>query len=117
MQSDISDPSLVLQDSFRDAGRPADLFEITSESHTRSPTPQGSRPYRRRLANLSNVRVALADVIRALESDQMEANKARALVYALSTLAGIIQGTDVEDRLAKLESGAAHAARGNGGRG
>ena len=34
----------------------------------------------------------------------MEVGKARAMVYALSTLAGVIQGNDFADRLAALEA-------------
>lgn len=57
----------------------------------------------RRLANIHNVKGALADVIRELEADRMDVQKARALVYALSTLAGVIQGNDFADRIAALE--------------
>ncbi|QDE91902.1 hypothetical protein BHS06_24555 [Myxococcus xanthus] len=69
------------------------------------PTP---RQRRRRLVNLRNVRTGLADCLRALEDGTMEANKARALIYGYSVLAGIIQGTELEVRLAKLEAAARH---------
>lgn len=65
------------------------------------PTP---RAYRRRLANLTNVRTALADVVRRLEDGKVETGQARALIYGLSVLAGIIQGTDLEARIAALEA-------------
>ena len=61
------------------------------------------RLYRRRLANLRNVRCALADALRDLEAGTMEPGKARVLIYGYSVLAGIIQGTDLEDRIAALE--------------
>ena len=66
-------------------------------------TPPPQRIYRRRLANLRNVRCALADALRALEAGTMEPGKARVLIYGYSVLAGIIQGTDLEDRIAALE--------------
>lgn len=65
--------------------------------------PPVPRTYRRRLASLTNVRTALADVYRQLEGNELEPKKARTMVYALQVLAGIIQGTDLEERLAVLE--------------
>lgn len=70
------------------------------------PSPPSPRQRRRRLANLGNVKTGLADCIRALEDGTMEAGKARALIYGYSVLAGIIQGTELEERLAKLEAAA-----------
>ena len=58
----------------------------------------------RRLHNIHNVKSCLADVIRELEADRMEVQKARAMVYALSTLASVIQGSDLEQRIAALEA-------------
>jgi hypothetical protein len=52
---------------------------------------------------LRNVRCALADALRDLEAGTMEPGKARVLIYGYSVLAGIIQGTDLEDRIATLE--------------
>jgi hypothetical protein len=74
----------------------------------RTPPPPSPRQRRRRLASLGNVRTGLADCLRALEDGTMEAGKARALIYGYSVLAGIIQGTELEDRLAKLEATAKH---------
>lgn len=73
-----------------------------------TPLPPSPRQRRRRLASLGNVRTGLADCIRALEDGTMEAGKARALIYGYSVLAGIIQGTELEERLAKLEAAAKH---------
>lgn len=70
--------------------------------------PPSPRQRRRRLANLGNVKTGLADCLRALEDGTMEAGKARALIYGYSVLAGIIQGTELEERLAKLEAAARH---------
>lgn len=64
------------------------------------PTP---RAYRRRLANMGNVRSALSDVLRRLETGEVETGRARALVYGYSVLAGIISGADLEGRIAALE--------------
>jgi len=73
-----------------------------------APPPPSPRQRRRRLASLGNVRTGLADCIRALEDGTMEAGKARALIYGYSVLAGIIQGTELEERLSKLEAAAKH---------
>ncbi len=72
------------------------------------PPPPSPRQRRRRLVNLGNVRTGLADCLRALEDGTIEASKARALIYGYSVLAGIIQGTELEERLAKLEATARH---------
>lgn len=40
----------------------------------------------------------------------MDSAKARALIYGYSVLVGIIQGSDLEDRIARLE---AHGAEGD----
>ena len=58
---------------------------------------------RRRLANLRQVRQALAAVVNGLEDGSLEAGKARALVYALSSLASVISDSDLEARVAALE--------------
>ncbi len=58
----------------------------------------------RRLHSIANVKACLADVVRELEADRMDVQKARALVYALATLAGIIQGHDMEQRIKQLEA-------------
>jgi hypothetical protein len=75
--------------------------EIGDASQTPSP-----RSRRRRLASLRNVRSALADALWALETEQMEPGRARALIYGYSVLAGIIQGSDLEQRIEWLENAA-----------
>jgi hypothetical protein len=62
------------------------------------------RTRRRGLASLRNVRTALADALWGLEADLMEPAKARVLIYGYSVLAGIIQGTDLEERIESLEA-------------
>lgn len=67
--------------------------------------PSSPRRYRRRLANLLNVRTALADVIRQVDTGELaDMKRARTLIYGLSVLAGVIQGTDLEARLEALEA-------------
>ncbi len=71
-----------------------------------SASPLGARLGKRRgrrLHSITNVKACLADVIRQLEADRMDTGKARALVYALSTMASILQAHDFEQRLAALE--------------
>lgn len=77
----------------------------TSETVVKT-APPPPRVRRRRLASLGNVKTGLADCIRALEDGTLDAGKARALIYGYSVLAGIIQGTELEERLAKLEASA-----------
>ncbi len=69
-----------------------------------SPPPSPIERRRRRLASVCNVRLALADCLRALEAGTLESSKARVLIYGYSVLVGIIQGTDIERRLMQLES-------------
>ena len=75
----------------------------TPETANQSPPPH-PRSRRRRLANLRNVRTALADALCGLEADRIEPAKARVLIYGYSVLAGIIQGTDLESRIDSLEA-------------
>jgi hypothetical protein len=75
----------------------------TTETRDSSPTPR-PRSRRRRLANLRNVRTALADALWGLEADLIEPSKARVLIYGYSVLAGIIQGTDLDQRIESLEA-------------
>lgn len=79
------------------------------------PPPPSPRQRRRRLANLGNVKTGLADCIRALEDGTMEAGKARALIYGYSVLAGIIQGTELEERLTRLEASVKHEGHSRAG--
>jgi hypothetical protein len=81
---------------------------VRTSENPGKPLPPSPRQRRRRLANLGNVKTGLADCIRALEDGSMEAGKARALIYGYSVLAGIIQGTELEERLTKLEAAAKH---------
>ena len=68
-----------------------------------SARPLPPRRRGRRLGNIENVKSALADVVRKLESGDLEPKRSNALVYALSTLASIMQG-DLEERLAAVEA-------------
>lgn len=77
------------------------------------------RRYRRRLANLRNVRTALADVVDGLEGGRLDPGVARAMVYALATLTGVFREereahaqTVLEARIAALEAAAGPATGG-----
>ncbi len=67
-----------------------------------TPSPPTKRG--RRLASITNVRCALADVLRSLEDDTINPTKGRVLIYGFSTLAGLIEGSDLEARLTELEN-------------
>ncbi len=60
---------------------------------------------RRHLETITDVKRTLARVLRAVEKKQgYDLEKARVLIYGLSKLAGIMQASDFEERLARLES-------------
>ena len=82
---------------------------VSGEGAPKAGSPPAKRRYRRRLANLDNVRCGLADVIRELEEGERENGSARVLVYAYSALAGVINDARelgaIAERLAALEAG------------
>jgi len=57
----------------------------------------------RRLYSIKNVRCALADVIRAYEAGEIGGEKARNMGYLLKSLADVMKGSDLEERIAVLE--------------
>jgi hypothetical protein len=82
----------------------------TSESGTPSPpsTP-GPRRRGRRLGTIANVKAGLGAVIRGLEAGApadgtLDPKRATCLVYAYATLASVIKGSELEDRIAALET-------------
>ena len=93
----------VAQPGVPDALEAAQGGGTTAGTAPAQPPLPPPRIYRRRLANLRNVRCALADALRSLEAGTLEPSKARVMIYGYSVLAGIIQGTDLEDRIAALE--------------
>lgn len=66
-------------------------------------SPQARGGKKRRLRSIINVRSFVAHVLRELEGDRMDADKARALLYGAKILAELIQGSSVEERIAALE--------------
>ncbi len=85
------------------------------------PSLAGTSPrrYRRRLANLRNVRTALADVVDALEAGTRDPSVARAIVYTLATMVAVFReerearvATVIEERLARLEAAAGPVSTG-----
>ena len=93
-----------------DPGSPASSGAIGTSSMTSSagnvpavPVPNAKRAYRRRLTTTKHVRTALADVVRTLEDGSLDPHRGRALIYGLATLAQIINGGLVEDRIGALE--------------
>ena len=100
---DIQGQVPVVQPGLPDAAPAVQGGVPTAGTAPVQPTLPPQPVYRRRLANLRNVRCALADALRALEAGTLEPAKARVMIYGYSVLAGIIQGTDLEDRIATLE--------------
>ena len=62
------------------------------------------KPYRRRLRNLNDCRVFLADVINRLNRNEIDPGTASKLGYLCQVLARIIEGGDLEKRLEALEA-------------
>lgn len=79
----------------------------TNDPQTPTPPP---RRRGRRLARVAHVKAGLADVIRKLESGALTPKVANALVYAYSTLAGVMTSSDVESRVEALERARAAGA-------
>lgn len=69
-----------------------------------NPVKPSKKTYRRRLARIKDIRLALANVYRQLEQDQIESNKARTMVYILNSLAEIMDSRELEKRLDGLEA-------------
>lgn len=65
------------------------------------PAPRQRRP--KRPKTIEDVKAALGLVYVLLRTGELEPKRANAGVYALSTLAGVIVGHDLEQRLAQLE--------------
>jgi hypothetical protein len=88
-----------------DIKRETESLPAENVLRTRPPSP---RHYRRRLANLANVRVGLADVVRDLEEGMRDPATCRVLVYAYSSLANVIDAAreqiEFEERLSRLEA-------------
>ncbi len=58
----------------------------------------------KRFNNLCDVRRYIADVIRRLEKDEITESKARTAGYLANCLKGVIESSDIEDRIQKLEA-------------
>jgi hypothetical protein len=62
-----------------------------------------NKPIKRRLKTLGDARRFLADVTNQLNRDEIAPDKASKLGYLIQILAKIIQGDDLERRVAALE--------------
>lgn len=58
--------------------------------------PRAPRPRYRALGNLEDVKRALARCLRKLEHERLESGKARAMIYGLSVLGGLMAHEDHE---------------------
>jgi len=65
--------------------------------------PTDKKPSKRRLKTMDDVRRFLADTVNQLNRDEIEANKASKLGYLCQILARVIEGSDLETRVAELE--------------
>lgn len=78
--------------------------ETAHDSSVASAGKAVKRAYRRRLSSLDNVRTALADVVRKLEVGHVEPGNARAMVYALATLAHLIKESERTEQRGAADS-------------
>jgi hypothetical protein len=65
---------------------------------------------------MASVKAELADAVHALKKGSRDATQTKALVYALSILADVIKGADLEATLRRIEERDGHG-RGDAGAG
>ena len=65
---------------------------------------QKPKPAKRRLKSLSDARRFLADLINALNRDEIDSSKGSKLAYMISILGRLIEGGDLEKRVLALEA-------------
>ena len=58
----------------------------------------------KRFSTLCDVRRYLADVIRRLEKDEITESKARTAGYLANCLKSVMESSDIEERIKKLEA-------------
>jgi len=89
---------------------PTDPSDPTAVSAT-PPAPGPCGPYLRRRGRsyqtVEGVRRGLVAVIQAVERNTLDVARARVLIYGLSTLANLIESSDLERRIEALEQAAA----------
>jgi hypothetical protein len=61
---------------------------------------------RRRLKSVANVRIFVADVLRQLEAEALEIDRARVMLYGAQILSSIIKDSEFEQRIVALEEAA-----------
>ncbi len=59
----------------------------------------------RSLNSQDDIRRALANVYRRLESDELDPQKGRVLIYCALSLSNVLRDSDLEARLEALENG------------
>jgi hypothetical protein len=77
---------------------------VTAAPDATQGAPPPPKPRRRRLGNLRNVKAGLADVIHRLETEGLDVKRGNALVYAYSSLAGIIVKEIETEKLSAIEA-------------
>lgn len=78
---------------------------------TETPTPP-RRTRRKKLSTIADVKKTLARILRMVEANELgDMEKARVMIYGLSKLAHIMQASDFEERLARLEATGASAVQ------
>ena len=66
-------------------------------------TDTKNKPIKRRLKSMDDIRRFVADTVNRLNRDEIEANKASKLGYLCQILARVIEGSDLEGRVAEVE--------------
>jgi len=65
---------------------------------------EGKRPRKRRLATMSDLRRFMSDVTNEVHRDTIDPTKGSRLAYMVNVLLKIVQGTDLEKRVERLEA-------------
>lgn len=68
------------------------------------PAANRTRQTARRLNSLEDIRAGLASVWRRLEAGSLDVQTARTLIYCGSTMAAVVQESDIERRLKEMEA-------------
>jgi hypothetical protein len=58
----------------------------------------------KRFNNLCDVRRYLASIIRRLEAGELTESRAKTLAYVSNILRGVMESSDIEERIQKLEA-------------
>ena len=83
------------------AGQSQQLITLDMDGSTEIAYPTSTKPLS--LSKPSDVRKALARVIRDIHAERIDFNKAKLLLYGLQAMTGVLANLELPERLEKLE--------------